>query len=150
MSRNFWMRRELHPRGGGGEGVTGARLGQVGVRPATFETVGYDEVAMIRKFGQNVIYAKFSDVEARTPCADDDPRVQDVIAAIRGERGGDDRLGSLPVQCGQAGSRRERVRRTQPAFSDGRAVLAIDPTPDGHLGLRAVWPADRPRHADRL
>ena len=34
--------------------LKGARIGQVGVRPNTFETVAFDEVAMINKFGQNV------------------------------------------------------------------------------------------------
>ena len=43
------------------KGLRGARIGQVGVRPATFETVGYDEVAMIQKFGQNVIFTELSD-----------------------------------------------------------------------------------------
>lgn len=64
--------------------LTGARIGQVGVRPATFETVGYDEAAMIAKFGQNVIYANMSDiVDAARAYDDDDPQVQDIIADIR-------------------------------------------------------------------
>jgi L-fucose isomerase-like protein len=42
--------------------LQGARIGQVGVRPATFETVGYDEVAMIRNFQQNVIYTNLADI----------------------------------------------------------------------------------------
>jgi len=65
-------------------GLRGARLGQIGVRPATFETVGYDETAMIQKFGQNVIYANLSDITARArSLPDDDPRVTEIIADIR-------------------------------------------------------------------
>lgn len=64
--------------------LKGARVGQVGVRPATFETVGYDEVALIQKFGQNVIYADLSDIVAQTKALpDDDARVQDIIADYR-------------------------------------------------------------------
>ena len=70
------------------QGLSNARLGQVGVRPATFETVGYDEAAMVRKFGQNVIYANLADIvdEAKRH-ADDDARVQEVIADIRSSVG---------------------------------------------------------------
>ena len=67
------------------KGLRGARIGQVGVRPTTFETVGYDEGAMIRKFGQNVIYANLSDITDKAKAmADDNPRVQATIADIRG------------------------------------------------------------------
>lgn len=66
------------------KGLEDARIGQVGVRPSTFETVGYDEAAMVRKFGQNVIYANVADIiaEARH-FADDDPQVQGMIEDIR-------------------------------------------------------------------
>lgn len=58
------------------KGLRNARIGQIGVRPPTFETVGYDEVAMIQKFGQNVIYSEVSDLaEQARAMADDDPRV---------------------------------------------------------------------------
>jgi L-fucose isomerase-like protein len=64
--------------------LKGARIGQVGVRPPTFETVGYDEAAMIQKFGQNVIYTEISDIVANAQSlADDDTRVQAVLADIR-------------------------------------------------------------------
>jgi L-fucose isomerase-like protein len=67
------------------KGLKNARLGQVGVRPNAFETVGYDEVALIQKFGQNVIYANLSDItEVADALDDDDPRVQNVIANVRG------------------------------------------------------------------
>ena len=67
------------------KGLKGARIGQVGVRPPTFETVGYDEAAMIAKFGQNVIYANMHDVVERALAfADEDPAVQGIIADIRG------------------------------------------------------------------
>jgi L-fucose isomerase-like protein len=66
------------------KGLKGARLGQVGVRPGTFETVGYDETALIRKFGQNVIYANLSDITSQAQSlADADTHVQQVIADIR-------------------------------------------------------------------
>jgi L-fucose isomerase-like protein len=66
------------------KGLKGARVGQVGVRPATFETVGYDEVAMIRKFGQNVIFANLSDiVDKATGYDDDDPAVQAIVEDFR-------------------------------------------------------------------
>lgn len=65
--------------------LKGARLAQVGVRPTTFETVGYDEAAMIAKFGQNVIYSEIADLVTRAQAmADDDPRVIERAAAIRG------------------------------------------------------------------
>ncbi|HQE94165.1 MAG TPA: hypothetical protein PLH19_14885 [Anaerolineae bacterium] len=68
------------------KGLKNARLGQVGVRPATFETVGYDETALIRKFGQNVIYSSLADItDAAHHYADDDPQVQKLSAEIRGE-----------------------------------------------------------------
>lgn len=64
--------------------LKGARVGQIGVRPATFETVGYDEVALIRKFGQNVIYANLSDIVSRARAlTDHDPHVQAIIADYR-------------------------------------------------------------------
>lgn len=68
------------------KGLQGARIGQVGVRPATFETVGYDEAAMIRKFGQNVIYTEVSEVVARAQrYPQGDARVQAVAADIAAE-----------------------------------------------------------------
>jgi L-fucose isomerase-like protein len=66
------------------KGLKGARLGQVGVRPGTFETVGYDETAMIKAFGQNVIYANLSDIVAAAKAlADDDARVLATIADFK-------------------------------------------------------------------
>jgi L-fucose isomerase-like protein len=66
------------------KGLRNARIGQVGVRPPTFETVGYDEAAMVRKFGQNVIYANLTDIvdEAKSRPGDD-PHVQDAVERIR-------------------------------------------------------------------
>lgn len=67
------------------KGLKGARLGQVGVRPPTFETVGYDEAALIRKFGQNVIYSDLGDmVDQAQSYSDDDVRVQKLAAKITG------------------------------------------------------------------
>jgi L-fucose isomerase-like protein len=66
------------------KGLLNARIGQVGVRPATFETVGYDEAAMVLKFGQNVIYANLSDIVDRAKdYADDDPAVQEILTGIQ-------------------------------------------------------------------
>jgi L-fucose isomerase-like protein len=66
------------------KGLKGARIGQVGVRPASFETVGYNEAAMIRKFGQNVIYANLVDIaDAAKALPDDDARVSATIDDIR-------------------------------------------------------------------
>jgi len=66
------------------KGLRNARIGQVGVRPHTFETVAYDEIAMARKFGQNVIYANLIDMlSAARALPDDDPAVQDIIADMR-------------------------------------------------------------------
>lgn len=68
------------------KGMKGARLGQVGVRPATFETVGYDEHALALKFGQNVIYANLDDiVDAARRFADDDPLVAETMASVQAE-----------------------------------------------------------------
>lgn len=66
------------------KGLRGARIGQIGLRPATFETVSYDEVAMIQKFGQNVIHAEISELTDQAHAlADDDPRVLERVASIR-------------------------------------------------------------------
>jgi len=66
------------------KGLKNARIGQVGVRPSTFETVGYDEAALIAKFEQNIIYRNLSDItdQARS-YSDDDDRVQQIIEDIR-------------------------------------------------------------------
>jgi len=66
------------------KGLQNARLGQVGVRPASFETVGYDEAALIQKFGQNVIHANLSDITGTADALeDDDRRVEQVIEDVR-------------------------------------------------------------------
>lgn len=66
------------------KGLKGARIGQVGVRPTTFETVGYDEAALISKFGQNVIHVNISDITDKAyGYPDDDPRLQELIKEIR-------------------------------------------------------------------
>ncbi len=66
--------------------LKGARIGQVGVRPATFETVGYNEIAMINKFGQNVIFSELSEIVARAKALkDDEEKVISLVNEIRGE-----------------------------------------------------------------
>ena len=68
------------------KGLIGARIGQVGVRPATFETVGYDEVAMIRSFQQNVIYANLVDItDQAQKLADNDAEVVTLVDEIRND-----------------------------------------------------------------
>jgi L-fucose isomerase-like protein len=68
------------------KGLRNARIGQVGVRPGSFETVGYDESALIRKFSQNVIYTEVSDIVLRAQrYSDDDPQVVERVTSIRGE-----------------------------------------------------------------
>ncbi len=84
-------------------GLRNARIGQVGVRPATFETVGYDEAALIQKFGQNVVYAELADVvrtaegirRRRSACATGHGEPQ-------GERGRGDGLRTSRRERGEA------------------------------------------------
>jgi L-fucose isomerase-like protein len=64
--------------------LRGARIGQVGVRPAAFESVAYDEVSMACTFGQNVVPANLADVvDAAQSLADDAPEVLARVAEIR-------------------------------------------------------------------
>jgi len=66
--------------------LTNAQIGQVGVRPPTFETVGYDEIAMARKFQQNVIFTEVSEiVAAAKQLEDDDPVIRETFDLIKGE-----------------------------------------------------------------
>ncbi|MFB3892922.1 MAG: L-fucose/L-arabinose isomerase family protein [Phycisphaerae bacterium] len=66
------------------KGLRNIRVGQVGHRPPTFESVAYDEVAMAVKFGQMVIHRGFSDVDhAATAMPDDSPAVRTILADIR-------------------------------------------------------------------
>lgn len=66
------------------KGLFGARIGQVGVRPPTFETVGYSEAALAAKFQQNIIYASLSNiVDAANSLADDDPAIVALVAQIQ-------------------------------------------------------------------
>jgi L-fucose isomerase-like protein len=68
------------------KGQKNARIGQVGLRPANFETVAYDEVAMIQKFGQNVIFEDLSDVVRRAKSYKDaDPRLGQITANLKKE-----------------------------------------------------------------
>ena len=65
------------------KGIRGARTGQVGVRPNAFETVAYDEAALVAAFGQNVIHANLADIVQRAlHLSADDPRVKATIAEI--------------------------------------------------------------------
>ncbi len=66
------------------KGLTGARIGQVGVRTPYFETVGYDEVALIRKFQQNIMFTNMDDVTDKAKeYADDDPKIQGILEQVK-------------------------------------------------------------------
>ncbi|MBN1673983.1 MAG: hypothetical protein JXR37_23235 [Kiritimatiellae bacterium] len=67
-----------------GKGLKGARIGQVGLHPAAFESVAYDEPALIRKFGQNVITKSLAEiVDAARALSDADPQVQAIMERTR-------------------------------------------------------------------
>jgi len=67
------------------KGLRNARVGQIGVRPASFETVAYDEVALVRKFGQTIVPANLEDIVADAMARPaDDPRVCATMDALRG------------------------------------------------------------------
>ena len=65
------------------KGMKGAYLGQVGVRPPTFETVGYNEAALIHSFGQNVIYVNMADIIDEAKGYGDAPVILEKMADIR-------------------------------------------------------------------
>lgn len=66
------------------KGLRGARIGQVGVRPETFETVGYDEIAMVKKFNQNVVFRDLSQIVLRAQqLADDDPVIIEIMHSMK-------------------------------------------------------------------
>jgi L-fucose isomerase-like protein len=66
------------------KGLRNARIGQVGVRPPSFETVAYDEIALIRKFGQNIIFRNTDDVSrAALDIPADDAELKRVSVEIR-------------------------------------------------------------------
>ncbi|MBN1809784.1 MAG: hypothetical protein JW909_12010 [Planctomycetes bacterium] len=58
------------------DGLKGARYGMLGPRPREFETCAFDELAMLRDFGQAVVPLPLSEVFAGTDAlADDAPEV---------------------------------------------------------------------------
>ncbi len=74
----------------------GARVGQIGVRPERFETVAYDEVALLKRFGQKVVPIELSEiVRLSREIAEDDPlaaRTAEWIAAEASELNVNDRF----------------------------------------------------------
>ena len=67
-----------------GKGLLAARLGQVGIRPPAFESVAYDEIAMARRFGQNVICTALSDIlDAANAIPADSPALAETLAQVR-------------------------------------------------------------------
>ncbi|NSW52627.1 MAG: hypothetical protein HPY85_09005 [Anaerolineae bacterium] len=66
--------------------LRGARIGQIGLRPAAFETVAYDEVALAAKFGINVIPEDLGTIIQRgETIPEDDPQLQTNLAAFKAE-----------------------------------------------------------------
>ncbi|MBN1418347.1 MAG: L-fucose/L-arabinose isomerase family protein [Planctomycetes bacterium] len=65
-------------------GVRGARIGQIGTRPAPFEVCAFDEISMLGRFGQSVVPIALATVFARARALpDDDPRVRRILDAMR-------------------------------------------------------------------
>jgi L-fucose isomerase-like protein len=66
------------------KGLTRARIGQIGVRPEQFESVTYNESALMQKFGQNIICREISDVVSRAQALEDtDALVQKAVNGLR-------------------------------------------------------------------
>lgn len=66
------------------QGMRNARIGQVGVRPAPFETVAYDEIAMARAFGQNVLTYDMGDLaEDAKRLLDDEEALAPALTELR-------------------------------------------------------------------
>jgi L-fucose isomerase-like protein len=64
--------------------LKGARLGQIGVRPEPFESVAYDESALLAKFGQTVVFRELAQVvSAAKAYADDAPEVVKALADFK-------------------------------------------------------------------
>lgn len=64
----------------------GARIGQVGVRPERFETVAFDEVALLQRFGQKVVQTELYEVVAAgRAIPDGDARLASTIESIMAE-----------------------------------------------------------------
>ena len=64
--------------------MKGARIGQIGVRPASFETVAFNELAMSSHFGQNVIPKDLAEIVLRAQSyAEEDPRLDEIRSATR-------------------------------------------------------------------
>ena len=64
----------------------GARVGQVGVRPERFETVAYDEVGLLHRFGQKIVPIELSEiVRSALAMAGDDPAIGARMEEMRAE-----------------------------------------------------------------
>ena len=72
-------------------GLSGARIGMIGTRPSTFQTVRYSE-KLLQKSGITVVPVDLSEIiSAARGLADDDPRVGEKLGVIR-------TYGSIPVR----------------------------------------------------
>jgi L-fucose isomerase-like protein len=68
------------------DGLKGARVGQVGHRPATFESVGCDEAELARRLGVSVVPCDVGDIWlAAQSLEDDDEAVAGIVAEMKGE-----------------------------------------------------------------
>jgi L-fucose isomerase-like protein len=68
------------------KGFTGARVGQIGVRPERFETVAFNEPLLLDKFGQKVVPIEISVLAAAgRAIPESDPDLKRVIDEMTGE-----------------------------------------------------------------
>ncbi len=66
------------------KGLKNARFGAIGARPGNFNTMRFSE-KMLQNYGMSVVTVDFSEILGKAnKLADDDPRVQDKLAAIKG------------------------------------------------------------------
>jgi len=65
-------------------GFKGARIGMVGPRPEGFETVAFNEVAMINRFKQRLVPISLVDIlHSAEAASDKDPTIKDVVQEIK-------------------------------------------------------------------
>jgi len=66
-------------------GLKGARYGMLGPRPREFETCAFNELSMLKRFGQTVVPLPLSEVFARTDAiSDGDEKVKKAAVEIKG------------------------------------------------------------------
>ena len=66
------------------QGFKGARIGMVGPRPEGFETVAFNEVAMINQFKQRLIPISLADIlHSAEAVSDKDPKIKGIVQEIK-------------------------------------------------------------------